>query len=366
MHAQHLHAKPSGAVRSPVRRPLVHGDLPLRGPRVRPRLLLVKISSLGDVVANLPVVTDIVRRWPDAHIDWVVEEAFVDVPRLHPGVATVIPVAQRRWRESLVSAEIWAQRRAFLTRLRETRYDFVIDTQGLIKSAVIARGAHGPSSGYDWASAREPLATVVYNRRLAVPKGLHAIERNRRLAAAALGYTLDGPAAYSLSLPSAPPIAPATPYCVFVHGSSRDDKLWPEEHWIAIGRKLETRGLKMVLPWGSDSERARSARMAIAIPGAFVPESLELREVAGLLSAARLVIGVDTGLTHLAAASRVPVVGLYVGSDPRLTGVYSETWHSNLGSCGAQPDVATVLTALEPLLRRWQEFALVCALYSAR
>ena len=245
-------------------------------------------------------------------------------------------------------------------------YDAVIDTQGLIKSALIASRAHGPSTGYDWASAREPFATLVYNRRLAVPKGLHAIERNRRLAAAALGYTLDEPATYALNLPSAPPIAPTAPYCVFVHGSSRDDKLWPEEHWIAIGRELATRGLKMVLPWGSDNEHARSARMATAIPGAFVPERLELCEVAGLLCAARLVVGVDTGLTHLAAASRVPVVGLYVGSDPRLTGVYSETWHSNLGSCGAQPDVATVLTALEPLLRRGQEFARICALYSRR
>ena len=351
MHAD-LYAKSPSAVRSRIPGGLVHGDLPLRGPRARPRLLLVKISSLGDVVANLPVVTDIVRRWPDAHIDWVVEEAFVDVPRLHPGVATVIPVAQRRWRESLVSAEMWAERRAFLTRLRTTRYDFVIDTQGLIKSAIIARRAHGPSSGYDWASAREPLATVVYNHRLAVPKGLHAIERNRSLAAAALGYTLDEPAAYALSLPPAPAIAPTVPYCVFVHGSSRDDKLWPEEHWIAVGRKLATLGLKMVLPWGSDKEHARSARMAAAIPSAFVPARLELREVARLLGAARLVIGVDTGLTHLAAASRVPVVALYVGSDPRLTGVYSETWHSNLGSCGAQPDVATVLAKVEPLLGR--------------
>jgi heptosyltransferase I len=365
MHAD-FHTRSLGAVRSPARGGLVDVDLPPRGPRAHPKLLLVKISSLGDVVANLPVVTDIVRRWPDAHIDWVVEEAFIDIPRLHPGVATVIPVAQRRWRESLVSAEMWAQRRAFLTRLRATRYDFVIDTQGLIKSALIASRAHGPSTGYDWASAREPLATVVYNRRLAVPKGLHAIERNRRLAAAALGYTLDEPATYALNLPSAPPIAPTAPYCVFVHGSSRDDKLWPEEHWIAIGRELATRGLKIVLPWGSDNEHARSARMATAIPGAFVPERLELCEVAGLLCAARLVVGVDTGLTHLAAASRVPVVGLYVGSDPRLTGVYSETWHSNLGSCGAQPDVATVLTALEPLLRRWQEFARICALYSRR
>ncbi|MDQ2963586.1 MAG: lipopolysaccharide heptosyltransferase I [Pseudomonadota bacterium] len=338
--------------------------MPRGWPRSRPRLLLVKISSLGDVVANLPVVTDILRRWPDAQIDWVVEEAFIDIPRLHPGIATVIPVAQRRWREMRVSAGTLAQRCAFFTRLRATRYDFVLDTQGLFKSAIIAAGAQGPSSGYDWGSAREPLATVFYNRRLSVPKGLHAIERNRRLAAAALGYTLDGPAEYSLSLPSAPTIVPASPYCVLVHGSSREDKLWPEEHWIAVGQALATRGLKIVLPWGSGNEHVRSTRMAAAIPGACVPERLGLSEIAGLLCAARLVVGVDTGLTHLAAASRVPVVGLYLGSDPRLTGVCGETWHSNLGARGAQLSVATVLTAIEPLLHRWQEFARICALYA--
>ena len=247
-----------------------------------PRLLLVKISSLGDVIANLPVVTDIVRRWPRAQIDWVVEEAFVDIPALHPGVANVIPLAQRRWRESPMSAETWAERRAFVARLRAMQYDFVIDTQGLIKSALIARDANGPSAGYDWASAREPLATIVYDRTLPVPKGLHAIERNRRLAAAALGYALDEPAAYSLHLPPVPDVAPKMPYCVLVHGTSRDSKLWPESHWIAVGRALAGRRLVVVLPWGSDCERARSERLADAIPGVMRSEATGTTRTRGI------------------------------------------------------------------------------------
>lgn len=325
-----------------------------------PRVLLIKTSSLGDVVANLPVVTDIIRRSPRARIDWVVEEAYVDVPRLHPGIANVIAVAQRRWRANPLAAEARAERRAFLSQLRANRYDFVIDTQGLIKSALIARKTRGPATGYDWASAREPLATLAYERRVRVPRALHAIERNRRVAAAALGYPLAQPAAYALDRPRAPRTAPTAPYCVLVHGSSRTDKLWPEERWIALGAALAARRLAVVFPWGSDCERDRSTRLAAAIAGAIVPERLTVRSLAGLLGSARFVVGVDTGPMHLAAALRVPVVGMYFGSDPRMAGVYSDAWHRNLGSPGVKPDVGAVVAALDALVSPRHELAL-CA-----
>ena len=345
----------ASAARSPlpVRAPAA-AAFPREASNASPRVLLVKTSSLGDVVANLPVVTDIIRRWPDAQIDWVVEEAYVDVPRLHRGVAEVIAVAQRRWRRNLLAAETRAERQAFIARLRANSYDLVIDTQGLLKSALIARRARGPSAGYDWASAREPLATLAYDRRLRVQRELHAIERNRRLAAAALGYTLEQPAAYALTRPLAPHAAPRAPYCVLVHGSSRPDKLWPEERWIALGAALAARRLAVVFPWGSDGERERSRRIAASIAGAVVPERLTVRSLAGLLAAANFVVGVDTGPMHLAAALRVPVVGMYFGSDPRRAGIYSDAWHRNLGGPGVKPEVGAVVAALGALAARWR------------
>jgi heptosyltransferase-1 len=316
-------------------------------PSRRPAILLVKTSSLGDVVSNLPVIADI-RRWrPDAAIDWVVEEAYVELVRLHPGVRDVIVVAQRRWRRDLLSPQCRTERRAFAERLRECIYDAVIDTQGLLKSAVIAWRACGEVVGYDWASAREPLATLAYDRRIAVPWHLHAIERNRRLAAFALGYTLDTRAEFGLRPgPSRPPFVRGA-FWVALHGSSRDEKLWPEERWIALGRALVAKRLTVVLPWGDEQERMRSERLRRALPRAVVAPRRGLKAMAALLEAASFVVGVDTGLTHLAAALGVPVVALFSQSDPTSTGARGDGPHVDLGAPGRPPDVREVVSAIE-------------------
>ncbi len=314
-----------------------------------PRILFIKTSSLGDIVHNCPAVSDVAHCVPGATVDWVVEEAFAEIAALHAGVRRVIPVAIRRWRAALLSGATWSELAAFRAALRTERYDAVIDSQGLVKSAIVAALAHGRRHGFDRASAREPFAARFYDSRHAVPTSLHAVERNRSLAAAALGYALPASCEYGLRAEGELPLSARAPYAVLLTMTSRDDKLWPEEHWRALGAWLAQRGLQCLLPWGSDEERRRCARIAAAIPGAVVPARLPLAALARLLRRARCVIGVDTGLAHLAAALGAVVVGLYCGSDPASTGLYGNARLLNLGGTGRPPALEEVQAALDAL-----------------
>ena len=282
------------------------------------KVLLIKTSSLGDVVHNLPVVSDIRGRFPDARIDWAVEEAYAPLVGLHPSVVCIIPVAIRRWRSRPLGSSTWAEIGEMRRRFREEHYDAVIDTQGLIKSALLACAARGRRHGFDAGSAREVLAARLYDVTHHVPRSLHAVARNRLLAGSALGYRPEDPAVYGIRT-DARASEPGR-YAVFVHASSRADKLWPVEHWVAIGRELEAHGVSSVIPWGSEEERRRSDLIAGGLRSAHVPALTPLAELAGLLAGAVIVVGVDTGLTHLAAALGVPVIALFCGSDPALTG----------------------------------------------
>lgn len=306
----------------------------------------MKTSSLGDVVHNCPAVSDAARALPGASIDWVVEEAFAGVARLHPGVERVIPVAVRRWRRMVFHPRAWAEIARFRNALREQAYDAVIDTQGLLKSALITRLARGTRHGMDRASAREPLAARFYERTHPVPRGLHAVERNRRLSAAALGIALPSNVEYGLRVK--PQIAqaetmPAT-YSVLLTMTSRADKLWPEPRWIELGRAL---AIPLVLPWGNVEERARAERIALAVPRAFVPRKMGIEALGQVLAHARSAVGLDSGLTHLAAALGVPTVAIFCGSDPVLTGIYGAARAANVGAAGRPPEVLDVLRSLQ-------------------
>ena len=283
-----------------------------------------------------------------ARVDWVVEEAYSDIVGMHPGVHRAIPVALRRWRGNLLKPSHWRELGQFRRALSGMRYDCVIDTQGLIKSALLAQLALGKSHGYAAASAREPLAAKFYDVVHAVSRDLHAVVRNRRLAAMALDYELPAGLDYGIATPAdAAPALPG-PYCVLLHATSRVDKLWPESAWEQLGNELAQRGFASVLPWGDAAERARSGRIACALRAAVVPPAQGILGMAGLIAGATAVIGVDTGLTHLAAALDRPVVALYCGTRPGLTGVYaaSDVRVRNLGGTGAVPPVNEVLTAL--------------------
>lgn len=318
--------------------------------RSAPSIILVKTSSLGDVLHNLPVVTDICRHVADARIDWVVEESFASLPMLHPGIHRAISVAMRRWRKS------WWQSRgemqAVCRGLRADRYDLALDTQGLLKSALITRCTHTTRCGFDWGSAREPIASLFYDRTYAVAKNQHAVERNRQLAGQALGYIPQGAPDYGIRAPDIMlPWLPAEPYAVLLHATSRDDKLWEEAKWIALGKTFAQQGMRLVLPWGNEKEKVRSERLAAAIPNAISPPRLNLVEAAALLAHAHAAIGVDTGLSHLAAALKVPTIGLYIATDPGLTGLHAGKLALNLGGERASPSVDDVVSSLTQLLK---------------
>ena len=316
-----------------------------------PRILLLKTSSLGDVLHNLPVVTDIMREYPDARIDWVAEQAFASLPKLHPAVRNVIPVAVRSWRKNLFNSDTWREISTFRRTLRTERYDIAIDTQGLLKSALLMRGVNGLRCGFDRSSAREPLSSLLYQRTFHVSKGQHAIERNRQLVAQAMGYTLQTGVDYGIVPPEVPLPAwlPGGAYAVLLHATSRDDKLWDEANWVALGKFLEQQDIRCILPWGNAVERSRSEKLCAQIPHAISPCKLNLTEIAVIIGKSTAVIGVDTGLAHLAAAMGVPTIGIYTATDPALTGLYAGDRAVNLGGIQRAPDVAEVITTLTRL-----------------
>lgn len=303
---------------------------------------------MGDVINNLPVVTDILYHFPDAQIDWVVEAPFSDIPKMHPGVKTVIPVSIRRWRKSLFKRSTWIEIGDFKHKLQSKQYDIVLDTQGLMKSALITRMAQGTRCGFAWDSAWEPLATLFYDKKFSVDKTRHAVDRYRLLAAQTFGYKPEPHINYGIVAPTLTPSwLPENPYAVLLHATSRIEKLWPESSWAELGAYFKNQGIICILPWGNADEQARSQRLAELIPGAIVPPSMRLEEAAVMLDRASGVVGVDTGLVHLTAALKKPVVAIFCGSDPAVNGLYADSPIRNLGNFGTSPPVAEVIRAVE-------------------
>lgn len=276
------------------------------------RALLVKMSSLGDVVHALPAVTDAAGH--GVTFDWVVEEAFASVPARHPAVRQSLPIAWRRWRRSVGSS--LPEMRAFAARLRETEYDLVIDAQGLWKSGAVTALARGrEKSGFDWSSSREGPSALFHGRRITVPFGAHAVDRLRRLFAGSFGYPV----------PETGPVfgiergAARGHRCLLCHGSTWESKLWPEAMWRMLAGRLRGLGYEVLLPWGNREEAARAARIASSGDAQMLP-ALSLAELADEIAQAALVVGVDSGLSHLAGALGAPTLVIYGSTDPTLTG----------------------------------------------
>lgn len=308
-------------------------------------ILFIKTSSLGDVIHHMPAVTEARRERPEARFAWLVEEAFAPLVRLHPAVQEVIPVAWRRWRRSIYAPATLAEIVRSLRAIRSRRYGEIVDSQGLLRSALIARVARGRRHGYDRQSIREPMASAFYDVRHHVNRELHAITRNRILSGLALGYTPQGGPDFGLARARFP--AAVKPYAVLLHATARESKQWPEPNWIALGKALSERGLELVLPWGTEAERLRGERIAAALPRARVPARAPLDEVAGLIAAAQFVVGVDTGLMHLAAALGVPLAAIFLGSRPGLTGPVGAGPIAVLGAEGEAPSVEEVRDAVQ-------------------
>jgi heptosyltransferase-1 len=310
-------------------------------------VLIVKTSSLGDVVHALPVLSDIQRVHPDWKIAWMVEESLQAIPRLHPFCAQVIPVATRRWRKSWFSEATKHELKQLRSRLKEIQPHYVLDLQGLIKSALLAKLSPGLHLGYRWGSARENLATLLYDQGFAVSWKQHAVERNRKLAAGSLDYSIhETPCDYGLFQNSADS---SSKDAILIHSSSWQTKLWPEESWIAMGQVLSQKGLRCVLPSGSPSEWERAQRLVQQIPDAIALPPGPLADCIGHLAGAHFVVGVDTGLTHLSTAFNLPTVALYRVTDPAATGVFGSDRAMNLGGKGGCPSVDDVLMTLTRL-----------------
>ncbi|MFN3785684.1 MAG: lipopolysaccharide heptosyltransferase I [Thiothrix sp.] len=289
-----------------------------------PRILLVKTSSLGDVVHLLPAVSDVYRRYPDMQIDWVVEEAFVEVPRWHPAVQQVIPVAMRRWRNHLGQRQTWREMATLRNALQQETYDAVLDAQGLLKSGVLALLARGKRHGYDRYSIREPLTSWCYQQTHSVSRTYHAITRNRLLLALALGYSIENaPLDYGIAQQrfALPALTLPSRYVVALHGTSRVNKEWPEANWQYLTAALAVQGIATVLPWGNARERERATRLAQANPSVQVLPRSRLSELAAIIQQALGVIGMDTGLMHIATALNKPGLALYPATAPELTGI---------------------------------------------
>ncbi len=307
-------------------------------------VLFIKTSSLGDVIHHMPALTEARARRPGAHLSWVVEGAFAPLVRLHPAVDEVIPVALRRWRRALVAPSTWPEIVRFRNAMRARRYDTIVDTQGLLKSALLVGPARGVRHGYDAQSIKEPFASRFYHVRHAVSKEQHAIARNRALTGMALGYTPEGPPDYGLDR-SAIAEPAGKPYGVLLHATARADKQWPEDRWRSLAAMLGN-DIDLLLPFGTDDERARGQRIASGIARARVAGRRPIDGMARLIAGAAFVVGVDTGLLHLAAALGVPLIAIFTASEPGLTGPVGAGPLTVLGAKGREPSVDEVREAV--------------------
>lgn len=336
-----------------------------------PKILLVKLSSLGDVLHNLPLVWDLRSRLPNAQIDWVVEEAYVHL--LNPlltkegfqGIDRIIPFGLRRWKKHPFSLSTWKQFFEFKKRLQAVQYDYVIETQGLLKSAFVCALAQKSTKGVVAGLANatefsgyEPLAKFFYGNQVQVPLQTHAVDRSRLVICSALNWPTiqrsDTPQFYGtqIHVDSSGLVLSElkTPYVLFFHSTARQAKRWFNEAWVALGRELSVRGYQVVLPWGNSAEKMISAELAQQIPNALVPPAFSIEDAFKVIAGASLTVGVDTGLTHLAAVLGLPTVEIYCDSPRWKTEGYWSTHIRNIGDIGAPPDATQVINASVALL----------------
>jgi heptosyltransferase I len=279
------------------------------------RVLLIKMSSLGDVVHTLAAVTDAARAVPKLVLDWVVEEAYQEIPKWHPAVHKTILSPLRRWKKSPVRTLRTGEWARFREELRSEKYDLVLDAQGLLKSAFVGLQARGPLTGRSAGSAREPAAALLYKRRIRVDLELTEVEQLRQLFALGLRYTPPKTKAdFGITPEQFRPVR-KDGYVLLLHGAAWESKLWPEENWIEVASKVRNAGLQVLLPWGNEKERRRAEKIAKE-SDAEVLAPLEVGGLAALVAHSEFVVGLDTGLTHIAVALGVRTATLYGPSVP--------------------------------------------------
>lgn len=313
------------------------------------RVLIVKTSSMGDVVHALPAVSDMAQAIPGIQIDWLVEKSFAAMPSQHRAVDRVITLQWRKWRKTLRAPETKQALTQWRQEMRQQRYDLIIDMQGLVKSALFTCFAQGPRAGYDWRSIREPLASLFYGRKARVSRQLHAVDRCRQLAALLLNYPLPAtPPDFGLVTQANAWKPGEAPYAVLIPCASRPEKLWPQSDWVSVAQHLRQQGMDIAVMWGSPQEEQRAQAIAQAC-GGHVPPFLTVAQAGDTLAGARVVVGLDTGMTHLAAAHGRNTLGIYCDHEPGLAGVTGSGKVVSLGGKGQVPSLTDVLASLKKL-----------------
>jgi heptosyltransferase-1 len=346
-------------------------NLPSNNSIAAPKILLVKLSSLGDVLHNLPIVWDLRTRLPNAQIDWVVEEGYVHL--LEPlltrdgfkGIDHIIPFGLRRWKKHLFKYATWQQFFSFKRQLQATQYDYIIETQGLLKSALVCALANKSSNAVvaglanaTHFSGYEPLARFFYQQCIQVPMDCHAVDRSRWVTCSALDWPLIDrvntpefyPEAFTQAIADNKLAGIQKPYVLCFHSTAREAKRWSNQHWITLGKDLSARGYQVVLPWGNPAERAVSEEIAKQIPGSLVPPAFSIEDAFSIIAHAALTIGVDTGLTHLAAVLGKPTVEIYCDSPRWKTEGYWAKNICNVGDIEHPPSASEVINASLNLL----------------
>ncbi|MFK5985132.1 MAG: lipopolysaccharide heptosyltransferase I [Pseudomonadota bacterium] len=303
------------------------------------RCLIIKISSLGDIIHTLPALTDALNAIGDIQFDWVVEEGFQEIPSWHPAVNKVIPVALRRWKKNIIQSVFSSEWKVFKQQIRAQQYDVIIDAQGLLKSALLTRLVKGKTYGLDKLSAREAIASHFYQYPQSISRNQHAVERTRQLFAKALDYKLPIAFDYGLgnTITNFSKVTDKTRakknQILFFHGTTWETKHWPEQYWLQLARLLISDGYEILLPWGNEQEKLRAQRIKKAIKkppdntkidtaGIRILPKMSLQEIFVQLIDVAAVVAVDTGLAHLAAALDIPLVSLFGPTNPGLTRPY--------------------------------------------
>ncbi|HIQ14923.1 MAG TPA: lipopolysaccharide heptosyltransferase I [Leucothrix sp.] len=292
--------------------------------------LIVKTSSLGDIVHMLPALTDAAKCIPSASFDWVTESGFSEIPAWHPNVDLVIQNSLRRWRKEVLKRTTWSEFKAFKNALQKEPYSKAIDSQGLVKSAIIARLSQGEAWGYDKHSIRDPFASRLYQHTVSVPYKEHAVTRNRLILAKTLGYSIDSlPLDYGIAGNNdfrsalkklSKEIKIPDIFVMALHGTSRKEKEWPVENWEQFIQEIGSAGYAILFPWGNNEELARAKYLSEKYEMAITLPRSSLTTLSGLIEKASAVIGMDTGLMHIAAALDKKGIGIYPVTEPKLSG----------------------------------------------
>ena len=293
------------------------------------RVLILKISSLGDVIHTLPALSDAQQAIPEIQFDWVVEEAFSEIPSWHPAVNKVITIAHRRWRKNLFKSLVSEEFKQFIKTLRAEEYDLIIDAQGqLLKNTWLAYLAKGPRFGLDWQSVREPIASLFYNQKIHVPKGQHAVERLRQLFASSLAYNLPtNTGSYGINREHGFQTKIDPKRLMFLHGTSWVTKEWPVVYWEKLIELAGFDGYSIRMTWGNEREKQRAEKLAEGNSHVTVLNRLDLQGIGTELATCAGVIAMDTGLCHLSAALDIPTLSLYGPTSSTLTGAYGQSQH---------------------------------------